>query len=456
MRRLILGFLALLLGCAAAGLSTASAQTVQVIGGGGDARIGGSPIRTEVRIGDDGTTWVGVWVDAPTVQGQSVRPPMDVALVIDTSGSMAGDKMRNARMAASSLVETLQNGDIVSLYAFSNQVMELAPPTQLRPDNRGGMMQAIARLEAGGGTAMYAGVEAGLARLSQAPSSHPVRRVVLISDGQANIGPSDPGSFGQLAARYSEFGAQVSAIGVGLDYDESTLGQLAVRSAGRLYHLEQPSQMASILEQEINLLSRTVATNAMIEVVPAPGVFLIEADTMGARLENGHLIVPLGSLYGGQQREVLFRARVPTARLGAQPLADVRFRYGSASDASPRGQTAQLRYDVMPSGRALSRPENARVAAMVASHDAAQAQLAAATMLNQGQNTAAAAALGNAADRLEVAARSTSDSRVRRRLEEQARHTRSAGARAGAARSAPAARAAALESFDDAYNAEGY
>jgi len=111
---------------------------------------------------------------------------------------------------------------------------------------------------------------------------------------------------------------------------------------------------------------------------------------------------------------------------------------------------------MMPNNRALNRPENARVAAMVASHDAAQAQLAAATMLNQGQNTAAAAALGNAADRLEVAARSTSDSRVRRRLEEQARHTRSAGARAGAARSAPAARAAALESFDDAYNAEGY
>lgn len=281
MRRIVMGALALLLGCAPAGLSTASAQA-QTTGGEATADwVGGSPIRTEVHIGEDGTTWVGVWVDVPAQQGHAARPPMDVALVIDTSGSMAGDKMRNARMAASSLVETLANGDIVSLYAFSNRVRELAPPTLLRAGNRAALMQTIARLEAGGGTAMYAGVEAGLARLSQAPATHPVRRVVLISDGQANVGPADPRSFGQLAARYSEFGAQISAIGVGLDYDEATLGQLAVRSAGRLYHLAQPSQMASILRQEVQRLAQTVATNAVIEVVPAPGVVLLEADTMG-------------------------------------------------------------------------------------------------------------------------------------------------------------------------------
>jgi len=446
--------------CASAGLSTASSQGVEVAGAGGEATarwVGGSPIRTEVRIGDDGATWVGVWVDAPAAQGQAVRPAMDVALVIDTSGSMAGDKMRNARMAASSLVETLHDGDIVSLYAFSNRVTELAPPTLLTRGNRGAMMQAISGLAAGGGTAMYAGIEAALARLAQAPATHSVRRLMLISDGQANVGPSDAGSFGRLAARSTEFGAQISAIGVGLDYDESTLGQLAVRSAGRLYHLEQSSQMASILEQEIQLLARTVATNAVIEVVPAPGVVLIEADTMGARIENGHLIVPLGSLYGGQRREVLFRARVPTARPGTQALADVRLRYGATNGGAVlRPQTSRLRYEVMAPGRRLSRPDNPRVAAMVASHDMAQAQLRAAQMLNRGQSAAAATTLASAADRLDVAARRTSDRRVRRRLRRRAAHTRSAGTRARAARSAPAARAAALESFDDAYEAEGY
>lgn len=452
MRRLILGAMALALGCAPTALSTASAQVTT--GGGTSTWVGGSPLRTEVHVGEDGTTWVGVWVDAPA-QGRTVRAPMDVALVVDTSGSMAGDKIRNARMAASSLVETLADGDIVSLYAFSNQVRELAPPTRLGRQNRASIMASISRLEAGGGTAMYAGVETGLARLTQAPATHPVRRVVLISDGQANVGPSDPGSFGQLAARYSEFGAQVSAIGVGLDYDESTLGQLAVRSAGRLYHLEQPSQMASILEQEVQRLAQTVATNAVIEVIPAQGVTLIEADTMGAQIRNGHLVIPVGALYGGQRREVLFRARLSTAALGRRSLADVRLQYALPGQARTAPQVAHLDYTVAPQGRAVAEAQP-RVAAMVASREASQAQLQAAQMLNRGEGQAAAAALDAAAQRLEVAARSTSDRRARRRMRRQAAQTRAAGGRARAARSAPAARAAALDSFDSAYEAQGY
>src|SRR4029079_9043242 len=111
-----------------------------------------------------------------------------------------------------------------------------------------------------------------------APTTHPVKRIVVISDGQANVGPSSPDVLGALAARGAEHGIQVTSIGVGLDYDENTLNALAVRSSGRLYHLAEPREMASILDREIKLLDSTMATDAFVEIVPAPGVQVLGAD----------------------------------------------------------------------------------------------------------------------------------------------------------------------------------
>ena len=103
--------------------------TVTVEPGARGRWISGSPAQTRVLVGDDGQTYVGVWVEAPERVARPTRSPMAVALVIDTSGSMSGQKITNARMAASSFLETLRDGDIVSLFGFSDGVTELAPPT---------------------------------------------------------------------------------------------------------------------------------------------------------------------------------------------------------------------------------------------------------------------------------------------------------------------------------------
>ncbi|MBZ0121766.1 MAG: VWA domain-containing protein, partial [Sandaracinaceae bacterium] len=250
----------------------ASAAGAQAPGG----WVGGAPYQTRVVVGADGSTYVGIWVQAPQMPVARARAPMAVSLVIDTSGSMAGDKIENARMAASSLLETLSDGDVVSLYAFSDGVVELAPPTVLSAASRGLMMQRVRALAAMGGTNMWDGMQIAVRRMSEAPPSHPLRRVFLISDGRANVGPSDPASLGALAARATEWGTQVTAIGVGTDYDQTTLTAMAVQSAGRLYHLGQPYEMASILQNELQLLSRSVALNAYLEVEPAPGVLILE------------------------------------------------------------------------------------------------------------------------------------------------------------------------------------
>jgi Ca-activated chloride channel family protein len=269
--------------------------------------------------------------------------------------------------------------------------MEIAPPAVLGPGTRRDLIQRVAGIHPMGGTNMYDGLRAGEARVAQAPATHPVRRVVVISDGMANIGPATPEALGEVAAQGTEYGAQVSAIGVGLEYDERTLAALAVRSAGRLYHLEQPEQMTAILRDELQLLASTVATDAYIEIAPAPGVEILGAESVQGEVQNGRLRVRLGSLYGGQHRELLVRARVNTAVPGEHALASARLVYRDpAARHVERAHSLALNYAVTADAAAAARTGNARVQTMVASVQAARAQLQAVELLNQGNNAQAA------------------------------------------------------------------
>jgi Ca-activated chloride channel family protein len=199
------------------------------------------------------------------------KPPVDLALVVDTSGSMAGAKIVNARAAAKQLVEAMQDGDIVSIDTFSDRAETFVAPTVITPDSRERLLAAVARLRPQGSTNLFDGLSLAEAHVAQAPGTHTVRRVVVISDGIANVGPSTPDALGAIAERGLRFRAQVTSLGVGNDYDEHTLNALAIKSSGRLFHVSDPVEMTAFLKKEVELLTSTVASDAFVEVMPAPG-----------------------------------------------------------------------------------------------------------------------------------------------------------------------------------------
>lgn len=450
----------LLVGCGTAPAAAQGGTRVRVQSGGGeggDAWLGGSPMRTRVVLGEDGETYVGVWIDAPQdVPTVTERASMALSLVIDTSGSMSGDKITHARMAAARVLQNLADGDVVSVYGFSDGVEEIAAPTVVSPSTRGALVARVSELRARGGTNLYGGLKAGITRLGQASGSHPIRRVMLISDGHANQGPSDPASLGDLAARGTEHGTQVSAIGVGLGYDEHTLGALAVRSAGRLYHLSHSSEMASILEQELELLAHTVATDAHVEITPAPGVRFLDCATPGAQVSGGKVRVKLGSVHAGQEREVLLRAELDTTQPGRHPVGTARFVFAQPrGDGAPVVQEKRLSYEVTRDRRAAAKSAAPRVAAMVATHEAARAQHRAAKLLSSGDGQGAATELAGAERKLRGAA-ANAPAPVRRKLMRQAQGARGAASRARKVRSPNQGRGASLEVHDMAMEAEGF
>jgi Ca-activated chloride channel family protein len=424
-----------------------------------------APVQTRVMQNSDGTTWVGFWIDTPAAAASAQRPPLDVALVVDTSGSMSGSKIDNARLAAASFLDGLADGDVVSLYSFSDQVTELAPPTTVSAPARAVLMQRVQGLFAAGGTNLHDGLLAGRLATDAAPASHPVRRIVMISDGRATVGDTDPGSIANVAAQATEHGTQVTAIGVGLDYDEGMLNAMAVRSAGRLYHLEEPQQMATILHNELELLGDTVAANVYIELTPAEGVTVEGTDAVRIDRRGPVVRVPLGSLYGAQHREVLLRARIPTTGAGARTLGEARLVWQEPGATSPReGAPVAMRYELTSDPAAPAQSVQERVQAMVVSYEAAQSQVRATRMLNEGHAERAEQELRQAEVRIQEAQRTYhfSDDVVQGSLARQSAGLSSGRAAASAAAQAPAAarparaRAAALQNNSSAMDALGF
>lgn len=410
----------------------------------------GAATESEMLLNGTRETFLGVWVDVPEARPE-VRAAVDVALVVDTSGSMAGEKITNARAAASKLVRSLRDGDIVSLIAFDDNARVIVSPTKLDVETRETVLRAIARLHVGGSTNMFEGLSVGESHVSSAPTTHAVRRVVVISDGKANVGPSTPSALGMLAERGMRNRVQVTSLGVGTDYDENTLNALAVRSSGRMYHIGDAREMASIMKTELDLLEATLASDAFVEIVPAPGVRLMGAEGIRADFHDGALRIPLGALHAGQHREALVQVRIdePEAFEGkARSLASVRLRFRDPSEGDlERIQEVVARTQMTPDAAMVAKTESSRTKAIVAIQSAARAQIRVAQNINDGNFVDADRELAKAEQQLAAQARTVRSEDERRRLEASAKKVGAArkSAAAAAAAPAPARRAEALK-----------
>jgi len=386
------------------------------------AQIGAAMAQELVAPGTTETA-MGVWIDVSEGTPR-IRPNVDVALVIDTSGSMAGAKMENAKLAARKMINALADGDIVSIDEFSDDAHVVMPPTRLRGTTRREALDLVSRLTTRGSTNMWAGLTLAQAHIAQAPESHGVRRVVVISDGIANVGPSKPGVLGVLAERSLEHRAQITAFGVGLDYDERTLNAMTVRTSGRLYHLGDPREMEGTLEQEIGLLAGVVATDAVIEVVPAAGVRI--APMPGAQASvgpRGELRIPVGQLHAGQRREALVRVSVPRG-FGVdstQNVASVRLRFRESGESElERMQETVARLGTSNDSARVAESKNGRTQAIMVLQEVAESQMDFAQAVNDGRFDDAGARMKVAEERLVRAAKDVTSAPEKKRLEQAA------------------------------------
>lgn len=243
------------------------------------------------------------------VRDRRQRTPVNVAIVLDKSGSMSGQKIARARQAATVAVDSLSSHDILSVVTYESTVHVLVPATKLT-DKRS-VKAAIERIEAGGSTALFAGVSKGAQEVRKFLSKNRVNRVILLSDGLANVGPSSSAELGDLGASLVKEGISVTTIGLGLGYNEDLMVQLARKSDGNHTFVEDADDLARIFRLEFGDVLSVVAQEARVKITCDPRVRPVRVFGREAEITGRIVTVLMNQLYSEQEKYVLLEVEVP-------------------------------------------------------------------------------------------------------------------------------------------------
>ncbi|MEZ4451319.1 MAG: VWA domain-containing protein [Nannocystaceae bacterium] len=249
--------------------------------------------------------------------GAGKRPPLDLAVILDRSGSMSGEKLTAVKQASLELLKELDAGDRVTLISYESGVIVHSERVQADPSGIDTLRAHLLPLSTAGGTALGPAMIQGLEILEQAAGLRAERdlaHILLLSDGQANEGETRPEVLGARAADGFARGVSLSTLGVGLDYNEDLMTKLADQGGGRYHFIQDAQAIPRVLGDEMAGLVSTVANGVRLTMSPAPGV-KVRAIFGYADLETdrGGRSAAIGSLGAGQVRDVLLRLEVPAA-----------------------------------------------------------------------------------------------------------------------------------------------
>jgi len=286
------------------------------------------------------------------------RAPLNLSLVLDRSGSMSGAKLAAAREAAALLVRRLAPADVVSVVAYDDEVTVVAPPTtgSSEPD----LAARIARIHSGGMTNLSGGWLRGREFVSQRRETQPVNRVLLLTDGLANVGITEPDQLVSMCQSAKHAGVTTTTIGFGEDYDEQLLRAMADAGGGGTYYIERPDQAPAIFAHELEGLLGIAAQNLRVEVRPADTVRLAAVHHEYPRVDadGGTLRLELGDLYPREPKSLLCEFMVSdVVSTGSIPVATLVVTADVLCERGVEHQRIELPVTVSPSNGPEVNPE---------------------------------------------------------------------------------------------------
>jgi Ca-activated chloride channel family protein len=270
-------------------------------------------------------TFLYVDVTAGATLAAAHPAPLELAIVIDRSGSMKGKRLANAMAATRTAIERLRDGDSVSVVTYADDAEVVLAPTVIDATSRGRVLAALARPRAGGDTCISCGIDTAMHLLSRQPGT--IGRVLLLSDGLATAGVRDLPGFRRIADDVRRLGASITTIGVDVGYDERIMAALARDSNGEHFFVPDPVALPAIFDGAMAALTRAVAEDAELVVDVAAGVSVEQVYDRVSTSAGGQLIVPLGDFAAGDHKTALVRLRVTGGAAGSRPVAAVRLRY---------------------------------------------------------------------------------------------------------------------------------
>ncbi len=246
------------------------------------------------------------------------RPALNLALVLDRSGSMVeGKKMAHAIEASAFVVQQLLPNDKISVVIFDECVDVLVSCSPAA--DKLGLVHRIQQVRPRGSTNLHAGWAEGGRQAAAGLVPGGINRVLLLSDGNANAGVVDPNTIAAEASGLVANGVSTTTLGVGDDYNEDLLESMAMAGDGNYYYIESPVQLADIFQTELQGLMATLGQKMSLGLEPADGVEVLEVLNDLQRAPTGRLMLP--NLVVGMPIPLVVRLRVPPSATGGQILA---------------------------------------------------------------------------------------------------------------------------------------
>jgi Ca-activated chloride channel family protein len=250
-------------------------------------------------------------VAVPDAPRSATRAPLNLALILDRSGSMQGDKLRYVKQAAGHVLDLLDERDRVAVVAYDDQVTLIAPGDSVTERARAELKRKIDELRPGGWTDLAGGWLEGCREVAERLAADGLNRALLLTDGLANRGITDIEELTHHARELRRRGVSTSTFGVGLDFNEHLLEALAEQGGGHFYYIEQADQIPAVFRRELGELLTVVAREAVLSIAIPSGVAVEPLGDLPHERAGERLRIFLGDLCAGERRALYTRVLTP-------------------------------------------------------------------------------------------------------------------------------------------------
>lgn len=331
---------------------------------------------------------------------QTPRLPLNLSLVLDRSGSMAGQPLRQAIIAATRVVETLTPQDTLSIVIYDDAVETLLPPTLVT--NPASIVALLRGVQAGGLTNLSGGWLRGCELVAARHTPQVVSRVLLLTDGQANVGVQNPAMLARAATEQVARGVTTTTLGFGEHFNEDLLIQMAQAGRGNYYFIQSPDDAASVFSIELDSLRALAAQNLTVRITPRTGVQVTPLNILrSTSLPDGAWEVEVGDVYEGEGKPLAlaFALDAVTEPPASLVIAEISYHYQALSGESIAREeaTAELSVPLGTMAEAMAAPANTAIVQRLALLRLAQAKDVATRQADHGERAEAIATLRAAA-----------------------------------------------------------
>ncbi len=344
---------------------------------------------------------IKVALDVPVIPRETERPAVNLTLVLDRSGSMSGDKIAKAREAAIAALRQLGPRDLFAMVIYDHTVETLIPPQSAA--NAEWIESRIRRIQPGGNTALFGAVSQGAAEIRKNLAGPYVHRIILLSDGLANVGPSSPEDLARLGAALLKENISVSTIGIGNDFNEDLMSRLAERSDGNHYFVESSRDLPRIFANELGDVLSVAARGVTIEIDCPEGVRPLRIIGREGLIRKNRIEIHLNQLYGGQQKYALIEVMVEPGKADQlRDIARAHCTYENAVTGHQEKSTSLAQVRFSTSNQEVVRSANKPVQAAIVDNEIAAARDRALDLYNEGRQDEAVQELKKSSDKLQA------------------------------------------------------